>query len=516
MNATKGNHGAHPGEASGDRDARAVQPGAYRAVESATRDRSDRATRIAWLLLVVAVVWLGIELAPEILDPPPAFNDHTLHLALVREASAALARGQDPTDFWFAPITEGYPLFRHYQHLPHVAMAGLYHLLGGAVPLETIFHVSMWLLLLAFPLSVAWSVARLCGDRRAGIFAGLAAAVLSTDHLFGFDLSSYGWAGSGMTSQLWGMVLLGPAWAVTHGALTGGRRLWLAAGLIAMLLVTHTVLGYVAALSLPVLLVAGGGPGFRVRMVRALVIAAVAGAAAAYFVVPFFLDRAAMNRSAWETASKYDSFGAATVLGWFLGGELFDHGLGASRVALITLLAGLGLLVSLLAYRARPTARPLVLLLGAWLLLYFGRPTWGVLLDALPFGRNLHLHRLIAARAPGRRGPGRRGPGAALAGAAPGATRVATAPGPGRPDRAALLAGRGRAPRVHRVPARLAGDHPPGLRPGPGAAGRAASRYRRPSSRTRVRRPGAEHLLGERVQAGSRAGPRPAHACGAG
>ena len=31
-----------------------------------------------------------------------------------------------------------------------------------------------------------------------------------------------------------------------------------------------------------------------------------------------------------------------------------------------------------------------------WLLLYFGRPTWGVLLNLLPMSRDLQLHRLIS------------------------------------------------------------------------------------------------------------------------
>lgn len=37
-----------------------------------------------------------------------------------------------------------------------------------------------------------------------------------------------------------------------------------------------------------------------------------------------------------------------------------------------------------------------VVLFFAWLLLYFGRHTWGVLLDLLPLSHDLHLHRLIA------------------------------------------------------------------------------------------------------------------------
>src|SRR5438128_2535488 len=58
--------------------------------------------------------------------------------------------------------------------------------------------------------------------------------------------------------------------------------------------------------------------------------------------------------------------------GTLAGGGLFDAG----RFPALTLLAGLGLLLCLWRWRRDRYRLPGVLSL-AWLLLYFGRPTWG-------------------------------------------------------------------------------------------------------------------------------------------
>ncbi len=60
-------------------------------------------------------------------------------------------------------------------------------------------------------------------DRLAAALAGLAASLLATDGLYGFDLASYVWRGYGMYTQFWGMVLLPPALAQGYTALKTGR-----------------------------------------------------------------------------------------------------------------------------------------------------------------------------------------------------------------------------------------------------------------------------------------------------
>ena len=72
-------------------------------------------------------------------------------------------------------------------------------------------------------------------------------------------------------------------------------------------------------------------------------------------------------------------------------GELLDYG----RLPSLTLLAAAGLAICLWRWREARYRVPVALTLF-WLLLYFGRPTWGILLDLLPMSRYLELHRLIS------------------------------------------------------------------------------------------------------------------------
>src|SRR5204863_5190636 len=66
------------------------------------------------------------------------------------------------------------------------------------------------------------------------------------------------------------------------------------------------------------------------------------------------------------------------------------------RAPLLTVLVGIGALGALAVLR-EPLARRLLALAGTWLLLFFGRPTWGHLLVLLGVPADLHLHRFQAA-----------------------------------------------------------------------------------------------------------------------
>jgi hypothetical protein len=204
------------------------------------------------------------------------------------------------------------------------------------------------------------------------------------------------------------MLLLPLALAQGYAVLREGRGWFWATLLLAATLLSHLVLGYIALVSLGLFVVLGavgrGAQGTRNtkhetrntkhdvwrRAKRLILLLALVALATAYFWVPFRLDSAYMNRSVWEEAGKVDSYGYAWVLGALLRGQLFDFG----RWPSLTLLAGVGLALCLWRWRETRYRLPVALFL-LWLLLYFGRPTWGLLLDLLPLSRDLHLHRLI-------------------------------------------------------------------------------------------------------------------------
>jgi hypothetical protein len=375
-----------------------IVPQPSRAASSIASPRAERL--IAYLLVLLAIAFNLHFLHPEVAIKVPDLNDEVLHLLNLERTVTAFFLGQDPTDSWLAPIDLGYPLFHYYQHLPYLPPAILYLLFRGNLSLLDIFNWTGYLLLSLFPLSIYWSMRRFGFSRLQASLTGLVAPLLATNYLYGFDFNSYVWRGSGLYTQLWGMVLLPLTLAQGYAVLRTGRGHVWAVLLLSATLLSHLIFGYIATLSLFLLALV---PAMRrpttgsvlgriwARSRRWILLLILLGLAAAYFLVPFWLDRAYLNRSVWEASWKYDAYGYEWTLRTLARGELLDYG----RFPSLTILAAIGLAYCVRRWK-QERYRLLTVLFIFWLLLYFGRPTWGVLLDLLPMSRDLHLHRLIA------------------------------------------------------------------------------------------------------------------------
>jgi hypothetical protein len=358
----------------------------------------------ARLLVVFAVTFNLHELYPEVAVAAPSVNDGVLHMVNLGRTVTALSSGQDPTDAWVGTMVLGYPLFHYYQHLAYLVPAAVSALYTAIVRQEldpsNLLNWTSYLLLSLFPGSIYWSMRRFGFASLTSALAGIVAPLVATDGLFGFDLNSYVWIGYGLYTQLWGMFLLPLAIGQGYAALRDGRGYFWATLLIAATLMSHLVMGYIAVASLVSFAVLGGfgrwnpattARAFLLRAGRLVLLVGLVAMLTSYFVVPFLLDGAYMARSVWEDPSKYNSLGHERILGMLLRGELFDYG----RFPSLTLLAGLGLAVCVRRWREARYRVPLALFV-LWLVLYFGRPTWGSLLDLLPLSREMQFHRLIA------------------------------------------------------------------------------------------------------------------------
>jgi hypothetical protein len=377
------------------------------ATEVRARDtRSDRRPREApiqhgrvtdrlasYVALVCAVAFNLYQLYPEVAIRIPRLNDDVLHLLALRQTVDSLLAGRDATDSWLSTIGLGFPLFHHYQQLAYWPPAVIYLALQNAVGLADVLDWTRYLLLAVFPLSIYWSVRRFGFDRLTATMAGLCASLVATNGLMGFEFGSYVWRGSGLYTQVWGMFLLPLALAEGYATLRSGRGYFWVVLLLAATILSHLIMGYIALGSLVVLaLVAAPTPReIWPRLKRLVLMVVPVGLVTSYFVVEFMVDSRYMNRSIWELPEKYNSYGHAWVLDALIHGELFDHG----RIPVLSLLAGVGLLVSLCHWRDARYRFPAALSI-VWLLLFFGRPTWGGLLGVLPMSGDLHFHRLIA------------------------------------------------------------------------------------------------------------------------
>ena len=360
--------------------------------ERASAQRVQHAVLAA--LLFIPMVFNAVLLLPEVTVAVPSNNDDANHLAYVQRASEALARGENPFDFWAPEMELGFPPFVYYQHLPHLAVVALHRALLGVVDLLTLFNVVRWLLLVTLPLTVWWSLRRMGASAPAAVLAGAAAGLLSGDGRFGLEYESFVWRGWGMYTQLWAAHLAFLSLAAVHELLERGRGMVRTVVVLSALALSHLIYAYMTAISVVVLLVVLSvrRREWRVRLTRLALAGATVAVITSYMWLPFLAEKAYLNVSQpYLPRWRFDSFGIGPILTWLASGDLIDH----ARLPALTLLLAVGIGVAI-RWRERLAVLSLVLL-AVWLVLWSGRTTLGPLADLLPLSNGLHVHRFVGS-----------------------------------------------------------------------------------------------------------------------
>ena len=363
-------------------------------------DRYATPTVAAGLVLLVAVASNLVLLLPELTGGIVAINDNVLHLLLTDMTVEAIKDGRNFTDPWQSTMNLGFPMFHYYQHLPHLLVALFHVVTFGVFPVVDLMRWSTYLLLGLFPLSVFWSLQRFGFDHLTAAMGGLVAPLVVTNDLFGFGYGSYTFVGFGLYSQIWAMVLFGPAIAVGYGVIREGRGYFWATLLLAAVLMSHLMYGYMAFLSLGILTfieIARTSEAKSAALAvwrqwrRLALLLGLVAVVTSYFLVPFVLDLSYVNNASTLLPVFQDSFGASFVLETFFEGDLFDF----NRFPSLTILVLAGLGVSLVQWRQERYLVPVAVFL-IFFLLYFGRDTWGPFIDLLPLSGFIPMHRFIA------------------------------------------------------------------------------------------------------------------------
>jgi len=362
--------------------------------------RAERFLRLLGpALLAVAILLQAVFLLPEIRLEQTPIHDGTLHVQLSHRLVEAVRDGENPLDCWVQAFTMGYPVWRTYQPLPHWITAAF---MAAASPFAegvAVYALLVWLILCLYP-PAFYIGSRLLGLSPAGAGAAalLCLAVSSPGSLprWGLGYGAFVWRGSGVYTQMWALPLLVLSLGAVAWALRSGRRLTRAGLAVAATGLCHIVFGYAASLSALLLALLPQAPGsgapLRRRLFRLTWIGLVVLTATAFLVIPALQDLPWVNHSRFEKVWKWDSVGAARVLGHLLRGEMLD----AHRLPVLSLLFLAGLLGAVFR-RREAAARTLLALTALWLLLYFGRATWGTLTRVLLVSENLHMHRFQAA-----------------------------------------------------------------------------------------------------------------------
>jgi hypothetical protein len=317
-------------------------------------------------------------------------NDSSFHLLMVRWASGQFHEGRVPFDGWFPYFALGSSFFHHYQSLPHTLTALLANMTGAGD--QTTYLWILYVLLSLWPVAVYAGARLLDWSRWTSAAAAAISPLLVSTPGYGYEHGSYTWQGYGIYGQLWAMCLLPIAWGLTWRAVTRGKHYAAAAIALALTIAFHFITGYLALLTVGVWVIVLGKAGFPRRVGRAALAAGGGLLVAAWVLVPLIGDTKWSARTEYYKGTIFnDSYGASRILGWLFTGQLFD----GKRFPIITFLFFVGVVIC--AVRARRDLRARALL-GAFtlsLLLFFGRRTWGAVIDVLPGFRDVQIHRFI-------------------------------------------------------------------------------------------------------------------------
>tara|TARA_Y100000588_G_C14235440_1_gene917069 strand:+ start:100 stop:2454 length:2355 start_codon:yes stop_codon:yes gene_type:complete len=359
-----------------------------------------------WVTLVVIGALLGAigfnlwQLFPGTTGGAVTGGDSLFHLLLTGSAVDAITHGRDITDPWQS-MSLGFPVFHHYQHLPHVALALIHVVTFNVFPLIELMRWSTYLLLSLFPLSIFWSLRRFSFDPLTCAMGAVLASLIGNDfQLFGgFGYVNYGFDGVGLYTQLWGMILLPMALALGFRTMRTNQGYFLATLLLSATLMSHLLYGYMAFLTLGFLSFV---PESQVSLNKSLVLGIwnhwkrlavlfiLVLSVTMYFLVPFLLDHEHFSASENRALLTLDSYGYQVILQTLVSGDLFDLG----RFPSFSILIFAGIAICIFSLREVRYLVPLAIF-SIWLLLFFGRSTWGSAMDLLPLSQDVYMHRFI-------------------------------------------------------------------------------------------------------------------------
>jgi hypothetical protein len=347
-----------------------------------------RAALGPFVLVGLAIAFGAVLLVPE-LRHVHELNDSSLHASMARWAERRIRAGHSPFDGWYSYLGLGGPQFHQYQSVPHIITGYLSIPFGDGV-----FRWIEYLLLVTWPIPV-YAGARLFGlsPWQAGTAALLSPLLVNVTG-YGYEWGSYVWYGSGMWSMLWGLWLLPLAWGLSWRAVSKGKAYALTAFVLGLTCACHFITGYLALLSLGVFVLVRPRPREIVtRFGRALLVGVGGLAIFAFVFVPTLVDSRYIPADPFSKGTFWmNSYGAGKVLSWLFRGEVFDFG----RWPVVSVLLAVGFVVSVVRSRRDERFRVVLGLFTLSLLLYFGHSVVGPVVDLLPRGKDLFLHRYIS------------------------------------------------------------------------------------------------------------------------
>jgi hypothetical protein len=358
----------------------------------------DREKKLSLAIVLCVMAAQAIALSGELSMSALRDTDSVNHYTMTKQMVETIEHGGNPLDFWSPEISLGVPMVRTYQPLAHLLVAGAYFLLGKSVSVMTLLVWARFLSMLLLPLSFYAAMVLMEFPPLTAAAGALMLPMIAGPEtgLLGMDIRS--WVGSGVYPQCVATNLLLASIGLSYRAIRRGRNIAIAGAALGLTCLAHLMYGWMGAwIAALIALLPDDSAPRMVRIKRMVAIGAVSAVLCLFQLIPLATDGYLISRSKFEPPDKFDSYGAGQVLTWLVGGQIMDH----DRLATLTLLGVFG--AGLLVWRWRKTRKlgqaEMLALAGFvfWLLVYFGRSTWGILIVLLGVSRDFHLHRVLAA-----------------------------------------------------------------------------------------------------------------------
>ena len=367
---------------------------------------------IPFLLILIAVTFNLWTLVPE-LSIQSDLNDNIFQLGLINRMNQVWEKGNlsDLIDHWVPNWADGYPLPFYYSHLPHLVTVASYKILNSFLPLQLFnyFHLLQYLILAFTPFAFYLGARKFGFSKLTSGLIALFSSQLLTDGLYGIDVSSYVWRGYGLSLQALSVFFLPLALGFTWQAVKENKKYLAAIGFLVACLASHLATGYIGLLScllIPLALIRLPKKNWLAswqkviskpkclslikNYLRLFLVFGMTFILLSYWFIPLFLNNQYHAVSFWDPPSKWFSYGFVSVINLFLNGDLLDF----DRLPILTFLTILGFLIA--AFRAqKPKYRFFFFLFPFWLILFFGKPFFGNLINFFPLLKDYHLHRFI-------------------------------------------------------------------------------------------------------------------------
>jgi len=304
--------------------------------------------------------------------------------------NVAFNNGQPLVDHWDPTLGCGYPFLRTYPHLIHLIVWAVSRLSGGNFHAN---YVSMMILLWAL-----WPACLFLGFKLLGladpipIFAAGFSTIIHSSLRFGVSFETFFHFGLG--PNLLGLCLFPIALGLGYRFIQTKQFPISALLLFILTWFGHLVMGYILCLSLLLLATTiffEKDGSRKPKILRCFSLLSFGVIACSFFLFPFFLEGATINKTELEPATYWSSYTLSTVLSSSIRGEFFDSG---RTVPFMSLFFLLGIFFTLTERRYKKW--PLWICLF-WFTVYPNFFASSTIRWALPLSHSFPFERMIIA-----------------------------------------------------------------------------------------------------------------------